>query len=761
MSRFGRWIDVDGLPAFEYLPDPAGDGSRMWDPIVAPRTSRHWIVIGNRRINAVVDNIGTVALFDESEGLRWITAPDPGGTGESLLEGRPTTIKRVVFGPMSIAVDIEADGLALTRTVVVPEGEQPWVVVHVAIHNTGGSHVALDHIERWAVRPRCLNLGVTAAAAEEHARAAAGYEIEAAGGRVVATERPTPAADELAQKRRPRWFGSPVAIVLEALDGAPGTASARGERHPVLEIRTPLSLAAGATHDLWFRFGIDEGAAGDDPDGATRGWAAALAGRLPRATCERVPLAAREVPWHAALLSGGACRDVVLGGHTLDQGSAYSYTWGFNGAARDPLQHALPLVYSEPDLALSVLRNTCAWGSPDGALPYGLDGAKRPWTDAYDPSDLNLWALWLAAEYAAATGDLAAFAAPVGYHPIHSAAPVTLQEHLRRQLGYLVERVGTGERGHLRIMNADWNDNVLITAGVPRDVMIEHGESVLGSAMAAWVLPVYAGLCDRLGDTETAGHARTVADGLRDAVRAAWNGRWFQRAFAPGAPPVGDDDLWLECQPWAILCGAATTEQALTLLDGLDATVRAGSPLGARVRWPLDVDDGTGTGCATNGGIWPSINATLVWAAAAIAPDFGWDEWERMTLAAHERAYPNVWEGTLSGPDAYNSPESDRPGRTWAVPAHGLAMQAFPVGNFHSHAQPLLGYLRLLGVEPAGDGALVVRGAVPEAGAAFTSATFSVGADGSGRLSAKGPVVVDTPTGRISGGPGDVVWPGA
>ena len=65
-----------------------------------------------------------------------------------------------------------------------------------------------------------------------------------------------------------------------------------------------------------------------------------------------------------------------------------------------------------------------------------------------------------------------------------------------------------------------------------------------------------------------------------------------------------------------------------------------------------------------------------------------------MTFGRTRAAYPEIWEGTLSGPDAYNAPESRGP----AVPGRRrlFAMQAFPVNNMHSHSQPLLAYLRLL-----------------------------------------------------------------
>ncbi|MEY2425661.1 MAG: cellobiose phosphorylase, partial [Actinomycetota bacterium] len=349
--------------------------------------------------------------------------------------------------------------------------------------------------------------------------------------------------------------------------------------------------------------------------------------------------------------------------------------------------------------------NTCAWAGPDGALPYALDGSKRPITEWFDPSDQALWSLWLAAEYLAATNDVAAFAAPAPFHPTHEAAPVPLVDHLVNQFRDLIDRVGVGEHGHIRIRNADWNDSALTLAPIDRDVMEEKGESVLNSAMAAWVLPRFAGLLRRLGvHAAVAAEADERAEAWRVLVASEWNGRWFRRAYGPGAV-VGDDDLWLEVQPWAVLCGAASPERAKDLLATIDGVVRAGSPLGARVRGPapIVVPEGRVAGEGSAGGVWFSINMTLAWAAAAVDPDLAWDELRRMTLANHVESYPAIWEGTLSGPDAYNTPESPRPGATWAWPDRGMGMQSFPVNNLHAHAQVVFTYLRLLGVEPTTD----------------------------------------------------------
>ncbi|MER7174487.1 GH36-type glycosyl hydrolase domain-containing protein [Streptomyces mesophilus] len=709
MSGYGRWIDDSGLPAFALRTGPPPPA---WNRVIDPPTRRRWVHLGNRRLTLVADTDGRCGLWDEHKDLRWLTEPEPQGTGVSQVHDGESVLltsaraeghdPRIVFGPTYLRVGTESADLAMQRTVTVPEGEDPFVRIQVVVTNRRAESVCWTLSEEWDVRQRVLDYLEIGARTQRPA-----YE----GGETLRLEGPGAVAE-----------------------GAQG----------LLRVELPLELGPGQRESVHFRFGLAVASGGHtstppiaDPELLRR--------RLPEAAADQAPQAAREIPWHAALLTGGACADGVLGGHTLDQSSAYSFRHGFNGAARDPLQHALPLVHTEPDLALSVLRNTCAWASPEGELPYALDNMKQPRTDLFQPSDQNLWTLWLAAEYAAATGDLAAFAQPAPFHPVHKAEQVPLQEHLRRQFRWFKDVVGTGEHGHVRILNADWNDLALDEAGIDRQTMIDHGESVLNSAMAAWVLPVYAGLAQRLGDLPTAAEARSYGEELRVRVAGEWNGRWFRRALGPGGAQVGEDSLWLEGQPWAILCGAATDVQARQLLSTIDELLRKDAPLGARLHWPPKADG--------MGGHWYAINATLIWAAARIDPALAWDEWRRMSLSAHTEAYPGLWEGTLSGPDAYLPPESERPGQTWVLPDLGVAMQAWPVANQHSHAQPLLAYLRLLGVEPTRDGRLAVGG-----GAHFSSRFLTVRPDGSGRLRGNGTLAVTARDGRRYDGQGEVAW---
>jgi hypothetical protein len=766
MSLYGEWSTRNGAPVFIYRADQDATPEAEWDPIQSPKTRRHWVLLGNRGIQIQAANGGRVALLDERYGQRWITAPDPVGTGISIIEEGEQTwgsawdmrpageVPERRFGPTQFEVAMRCRGLSLERLILCPEGEAPWVLIRVRLRNGGDSRRELKHREEWALAPRFLNILGSAESRREHAEEAVAFDVRESERGLRAVERRLEDDSKFMFGPFAQVFGPRLDALLEALGATEAVPSHDGAPHPTLALTSDLVLEPGEEKELWFRFGSPDASSIDDPAAELASSESGLRERLPRARAEGRPEAEREIPWHAALLTGGVSRDELIGDYTLNQSSAYLFPIGFNGAARDPLQHAIPLVYFEPDLALGVLRNTSAWSDPEGELPYALDGAKRPAALGFKPSDQSLWAFALAAEYAAATGDLGAFESPLPYHPSHDAPAVPLHENLRRQFQDFANRVGRGEHGHVRILNADWNDAAISLSGVGPERMKLEGESVLNSAMAAWVLPVYSGLCDRLGDSETSRLARDLGEELRETVSREWNGRWFRRAYGPGQPPLGEKDCWLEVQPWALLCGAATDDQAHILLAEIDDHLRAASPLGARVRWPV-VEDGdimgrAGEG-AGGGGIWFSINMTVVWAATRIDPALAWDEWRRMTLSNHQEHYPGVWTGTLSGPDAYNGVESDRPGESWGT--QPLAMQANAMNNQHSHSQPLLSYLRLLGIEPLPDGRLRVRG-----GAGFESRTLRIDTDGHGRLEARGPVTLDTPFGEVRGGPGRVEW---
>ena len=301
-----------------------------------------------------------------------------------------------------------------------------------------------------------------------------------------------------------------------------------------------------------------------DPAAMLRDSRRALARRLPRAGAALAPEARREIPWHAALLTGGLSADRVIGGHIARPGSTYSYVDRLQRRrARSAAARAAARLHSIP----RGRSRCCATPAPGrrrtATCRTRSTRAKRPTNIIFRPSDQNLWALWLAAEYAAATGDLAAFDAPLAYHPLRQTAAVPLREHLRRQFRFFVDVVGRGERGHVRILNADWNDVAIADSGVDRQtddrarrLGAELGHGGVGAVDRSPGSPM------RLGETALAGEARAQADELRALVAQAWNGRWFHRAYAPGVAPVGDDDCWLEVQPWAILCGAADAAQA-------------------------------------------------------------------------------------------------------------------------------------------------------------------------------------------------------
>jgi len=447
------------------------------------------------------------------------------------------------------------------------------------------------------------------------------------------------------------------------------------------------------------------------------------------------PWVERETSWHNYYLRSNLTYDSFFRERMLSQGHVYQYIVGFQGAARDPLQHTLPFVFSKPEIVRGIIRYTLKEIQPDGSIPYGIVGSGVPMPAFYIPSDLELWLLWTASEYVLATRDTAFLEERIPVYPRQEPNPAdpTVRELLGRSFRHLVEGIGSGKHGVMRLSNGDWNDEVVV-AYAPREQREEirkEGESVLNAAMASYVLEHYARMLAYAGDSKAADEAGARAEAQRRSVQAQWAGQWFRRAWlGPKVGWIGEDHLWLEPQPWAVIGGAATAQQRKTLVAALDETLRKPSPIGALLQNPGVSTIKRPVGTLSNGGVWSAINGTLIWALATEDGALAWDEWKKNSLAKHAEAYPDLWYGIWSGPDYYNSVLSRYPGQTMFAehPSTELQVQDdwgynwtdFPVMNMHPHAWPLYSAAKLLGLE-FHEGGVSFKPDLPMAEYAFTS----------------------------------------
>ena len=444
------------------------------------------------------------------------------------------------------------------------------------------------------------------------------------------------------------------------------------------------------------------------------------------------PWVARETAWNHYCLRSSLTYDDFFQEHILNQNGFYQYVMGFQGAARDPLQHCLPFLFSDPDIVKGILRYTLKEVRPDGSIPYGIvgRGVVAPMV-ADNASDLPLWLLWTASEYVLATRDRGFLDEQVPTWPLHGATQKT--ESVRNVLAscyrHQVADVGVGEHGVARMLNDDWNDGLLgVWAGKAFKECAEKGESVLNSAMQAWVFEYYARMLSYAGDSSgLAAKAKASAALNREAARKQWTGKWLRRAWlGPTLGWLGESTLWLEPQPWAILGGVTTAEQSRELVGTMDELLRRESPIGA-MQMSKGPDMLLGAmfeaGTCVNGGIWPSLNQTLIWALAKVDAAMAWDEWKKNSLARHAGAYPDVWYGIWSGTDSYNSTVHKTAGETVNNPYfHGTD---FPVLNLHSHACSLYSSSKVIGLEFNENG-LTVRPELPVGSYRFESELVGV-----------------------------------
>ena len=414
---------------------------------------------------------------------------------------------------------------------------------------------------------------------------------------------------------------------------------------------------------------------------------------LVNASVESEPWLSREMSWHSFMLQATPTFDTYFNETIIDQGTAYRYAAGFQGAIRDPVQHALPLIHSRPGIVRAVLRYSLMEQQPAVHEPPGSatdpvfvpdsmigSGVVRPNTPA--PDDFELYILHLATEYVSATKDVEFLAEPV--HKYGETSRRTVLEALLEAADFTMDVVHKGPHGLLRLLSSDWDDGFK-----PPPDAEPVSESVLTSALAAYMLPRWAQLLRSVSPKHSAAAAKAEDFGLslKEAIFAqAWNGRWLRRAW------LGEDIKWVGTSPAEVGNGTNVTLYSAQVGWALLANVFEGHAAEEAVQikqlheqcrgkdWTL----GFGYRCNNTldprpgSGMWPAVNhVTLMGLAMRNRTDEAWTEWRRNSLHWQASVNPDQWLGQWTSSDTVDGAGSwghaGWPGNWW-VHAKRLAV---------------------------------------------------------------------------------------
>jgi len=666
-GSFGQWtVDRFGLPAYRYAIDQQ-TAPQARNAELAGRTDA-WHHVGNDHVHANAYNHGYVQLWSQDREYQWVNLYSPseqhysGGYGYLNAAGRvvstlyddspgdATTQRDFGVGYFGRATSFP--GASVEEHVYAPFGDDPVLLHDVTISDTGTSPLDASWFEYWDVNPAVEGSG-------QHRRGVAAPSYDPGSRTLTADQLPMGADDNpltiyaSALQGQVSGFdtdvsaffggGTRAAPAAVAADQASGSIAPPGTgltpNRSMFAFRSPVSVAPGQSVTLRYAYGAAHRSAiapilsrysGTDPLGASEG---AWLGWLPKASFpDAGAWLSRELQWDAYYVRSGATYEERCGHHILSQGGYYQYDSGFQGAFRDPLQHALPMIYSDPELAREVIRYS-AHEQPSGTgfVPYAmLQNCTR--YDLGTSDDLDFWLLLTASEYALATRDLALFDESV---PYLDAGAGTLWDHIKLSHLHQEVLVGRGPHGgYVTGATGDWSDF--------STEFEQMTESMLVTAQLAYAYPVLADVAEARGDAAFAAQLRAEAARNVDTLGKEWTGGgWFSRGYS-GAQQLGSGAIFEEPQPWALLAGAATPDRQTRLLNNVRRFLTGmgapggPSPIGSaqspsakdpQVTEHEPVPIGAGFGNAVwVGGVWYALNGSLVWAAAPVDQGFAWDE---------------------------------------------------------------------------------------------------------------------------------------
>ncbi len=600
------------------------------------------------------------------------------------------------------------DGLRVTRTLhvrpstTVGEGVSAFLL-HVEMENTTTSPLNVDYVETVLANYRMLPFDSVNDPKAPVYQATPAEKMGADAICVRFTVRPRRRMTFPPPGQMTPYEQNPPALFVHAA-GDPETqpfASTGASGLSSIGIRSRLDLKPGEKRQIHCVIGytrdpsettigslaeaLRPGAASEDASAFAAEWRKIV----PPFVTESDPQLRREMQWNAAVLEAMATWREYQNETIVAQGSMYEYAWGLCASSRDFAQQALPSCHINPALARSTLRFLFKRTVPDGEVKLNDQGSGWAPSGAQQTSDQQLYLFILLAEYLRVTTDTALLSEKIAWYPIERSGEDTVLAHVRQAFVYLRDRVGMGRHGLIRLWNSDWNDMFYWwPTKSAYNSSFDEAESCMNTAMAIVTLGDLAPLLARSSEPESAGLAAAMLEFRAELLDAWWrdlDGRPFpRRAWTDATTSVGEDNMWLEPQGYALLIPEMGDERRRALLSELERRLMAPEKIGARqIEKPVPHPP-TPQGARENGGFWFALYGPVVLGAATLGRDRAERYLARMTFKNYAKNFPNYWTGQWTASDSIDSS---------LLPTEGLA------GNLtwcaHAHAWPLYCYLRL------------------------------------------------------------------
>ncbi|TFG15399.1 MAG: hypothetical protein EU535_01875 [Promethearchaeota archaeon] len=417
----------------------------------------------------------------------------------------------------------------------------------------------------------------------------------------------------------------------------------------------------------------------------------------------------RETKWHSYYTRSACYCDEYFNLHKFPQGSVYLFGHGLDGAIRDYMLYLNPIIFINPQLAREYLIYTISFMEPSGKLPYSIYGFAKTFTRSVHskPSDLYIFLIWGILEYVYTTRDFNFLQENIPFYPKSTNKESTVIEKLYIAFDYLFsDKVGFGEHGLIKCNDGDWSDGISLMISGSRKKFIEYGESNFNSTFTLYIIPKAIPLFETY-NPDLAKLCKEKYIELKQAVIDSWNGKWFYRGWDGSGNPIGNKNIYLEHHNWLLISEILENGPAIKLINELYEHLDKPSPIGQFISYPPEKTPLKilPKGWDVNGGVWHAMNSLLTWGYSKYDDEKAYNSLIKNSLARRADAYPDIWYGIWSGPDAYIADYAENAGQAFY---HLLTpMCDFPLMNLNIHACYLSSVIKIAGIEAQFDGIII------------------------------------------------------